>query len=133
MWQASGDPVAHAAQLPARSAHGRGYQVAAREAVAVALDDAEELVAEHQPRRGPSGATPKTPSEISRSVPQTPTSSVRRRTSPSAGCGSGTSATAVLCGWPGMVDEAEHGQAAVSPPSMTKAVPVTNAASSEAR
>ena len=35
--------------VPARAPHGRGDEVAAREAVPVALDDAEELVAEDEP------------------------------------------------------------------------------------
>lgn len=77
--------------------------------------------------------TPKRPSEISRSVPQTPTSSVRTSTSPGRGRGAATSARPVLPGSPGVVTSACKAQAAVRPPSITRFVPVTNAAASEAR
>jgi hypothetical protein len=91
-------------------------------------------VAQHEPFR-PTGATPKRPSEISRSVPQTPTASVRTSTSPSPARASGTCATCVEWALPGVVTSASipAGQAAVSPPSMVSVVPVTKPAPSAAR
>ena len=105
----------------ARAAHGCGHEVAAGEAVAVALDDAEQLVAEHElgvaVRRHA-----EEPSEISRSVPHTPTSSTRSEHLAGAGLHLRHLGDARRVGDARLGDERLHGsrQAAVNPPSITR-------------
>ena len=51
----------------------------------------------------PGGAEPNSPAAISRSVPHTPTSSVRISSAPARGSGSGTVAVRVVPPWSGVV------------------------------
>ena len=103
--------------VPARAADGR------RDEVAAAKPSRRSTVPRNSwpstSRSSPSGATPNWPSEISRSVPQTPTSSVRIRISPSRTDCAGTSATCAVCASPGRTTSA-----CVSRSSSVKPLPV---------
>ena len=118
--------------VPARAPHGRRHDVAALEAVAARLDDAEELVAEEQALAARRGHAERALRDLAVRAAHAHLERAQEQLA-GAGRGSATSTTSVVSARPGRGDEAEHGQAAVSPPSMTNAVPVTKAASSDAR
>ena len=122
-----GGTLAAGEAVRARAAHDRRDEVAAGESVAVALDPAEELVAEHEQlvalgryAEQPLGDLPVGTADADLERPH-------RAPRPLARAARARSATRAVCASPGWTTSAEH-QAAVRPPSMTSTVPVTNAA-----
>ena len=77
------------------------YEVAAREAVAVALDDAEELVAEHQRVAARRSYAEDALGDLAVGAADADLQGAEEDLALGRR-GSGTSATAVLCGWSGM-------------------------------
>ena len=98
----------------------------------VALDHAEQLVAEHEPvavvRRDPEGALGDLAIGAADADLQRPQEHLARAGPRVRHLGDGGAVRPAGSG-----DEGLHAQAAVRPPSITNAVPVTNAASSDAR
>ncbi len=100
--------------------------------MAVALDDAEELVAEHQALAAFGGHAEAALGDLAVRAAdahlERPQQELARGRARIGQLGDRRGAAFARSG-----DEAQHAQAAVRPPSITNAVPVTNAASFDAR